>query len=122
MMRRVTASSSVGIESISMRRREAASSIRSIALSGKEAVLDVAIRQRRRRDDRGVLDADAVVHLVALLQSAENRDRVLDARLLHQHGLEAPLERGLSFLDVLAVLVQRRRADAVQFARAPAPA
>ena len=32
-----------------------------------------------------------------------------------QHLLEAPLERGV-LLDVLAVLVERRRADAVQLA------
>ena len=36
MMRRSTSSISVGIESISMRSREAASSIRSIALSGRK--------------------------------------------------------------------------------------
>ncbi len=40
---------------------------------------------------------------------------VLDARLVHQHLLEAPLERGV-LLDVLAVLVERGRADAVQLA------
>ena len=36
MMRRWTSSISVGTESISMRRREAASSIRSMALSGRK--------------------------------------------------------------------------------------
>ena len=36
MMRRSTSSISVGIESISMRSREAASSIRSMALSGRK--------------------------------------------------------------------------------------
>ena len=43
----------------------------------QEAVGDVAVRQRRRGDDRRVLDAHAVVHLVALLQAAQDRDRVL---------------------------------------------
>ena len=38
-----------------------------------------------------------------------------DARLVDQHLLEAALERGI-LLDVLAVFVERRRADAVQFA------
>ena len=33
----------------------------------------------------------------------------------HQHGLEAALERGVLF-DILAVFVERRRADAVQLA------
>ena len=43
------------------------------------------------------------------------RDRLLDVRLVHVDGLEAPLERGV-LLDVLAVLVQRRRADRVELA------
>ena len=56
-----------------------------------------------------------MVHFVALLQAAQDRDRVLDARLVDQHLLEAPLERRI-LLDVLAVFVERRRADAMQFA------
>ena len=55
------------------------------------------------------------MHFVALLQSAQNRDGVLHARLIHFHRLEAPFERGI-FFDVLAVLVERRRADGAQLA------
>ena len=84
-------------------------------LVGQEAVGDVAVRQHRRRHQRGVLDAHAVVHLVALAQPAQDRDGVLDRRLVDQHRLEAALERGV-LLDVLAVLVERGRADAVQLA------
>ncbi len=84
-------------------------------LVGQEAVRDVAMRQLRRRDDRGVGDFDAVVDLVALLQAAQDRDRRFDRRLVDQHFLEAPLERGILF-DVLAVFVECRRADAVQLA------
>ena len=36
-------------------------------------------------------------------------------RLVHQHFLEAALQRGV-LLDVLAVFVERGRADAMQFA------
>ena len=50
-------------------------------LVGELPAGDVAIREHRGRDERGVLDADAVVHLVALLQPAQDRDRVLDRRL-----------------------------------------
>ncbi len=81
----------------------------------QEAVGDVAVRERRGGDQRGVLDADAVVHLVALLQAAQDRDRVLDAGLAHEDGLEAPLEGGV-LLHVLAVLVERGGADAAQLA------
>ena len=81
----------------------------------QEAVGDVAIGQHGRRDQGRVLDAHAVVHLVALLQAAQDRDRVLDRRLIDQHRLEAPFQ-GRVLLDVLAVLVERGRADAVQLA------
>ena len=84
-------------------------------LVGQEAVGDVAVRQRGRRDERRVGDPDAVVDLVALAQAAQDRDRLLDRRLVDEDRLEAPLERGV-LLDVLAVLVERRRADRVQLA------
>ena len=84
-------------------------------LVGQEAVGDVAVRELGRGDDRRVGDLDAVVRLVLLLQAAQDRDRRLDARLADQDLLEAPLERGV-LLDVLAVFVERGRADAVQLA------
>jgi hypothetical protein len=84
-------------------------------LVGQEAVGDVARGQLGRGHDRRVGDLDAVVDLVALLQSSQDRDRRLDRRLADEHLLEAALERGV-LLDVLAVLVERRRADAMQLA------
>ena len=84
-------------------------------LVGQLAVGDVALRQHRGGDQRGILDANAVVHLVALFQPAQDRDRVLGARLAHHHGLEAPFECCI-LLDVLAVLIDGRGADTVQFA------
>ena len=56
-----------------------------------------------------------MVLLVALVDALEDLDRLLDARLLDQDRLEAPLESGVA-LDVLAVLVERGRADALQLA------
>ena len=53
--------------------------------------------------------------LITLLQAAQDRDRVLKVRLVDHDLLEATLERGILF-DVLAILGQRGRADAVQFA------
>ena len=84
-------------------------------LVGQEALGDVAVGQGGRGDERRVRDPDAVVDLVALAQAAQDRDRLLDRRLVHEHRLEAPLERGV-LLDVLAVLVERGRADGVQLA------
>ena len=81
----------------------------------QEAVADVAVRQGRRRDDRSIGDAHAVMHFVLLLQAAQDRDRVLDRWLADIHRLETPLERSILF-DVLAVFIERGRADAAQFA------
>ncbi|MNM52088.1 hypothetical protein D3C81_631600 [compost metagenome] len=76
---------------------------------------DVAVRQRRRRDDGRVGDLHAVVHRVALLQATQDRNGVFHRRFTHEHLLETALQRGILF-DVLAVFVQRGRADAMQFA------
>ena len=84
-------------------------------LVGQEAVGDVAVRQRRRRDQRRIGDAHLVVLLVFLLEAAQDRDRVLDAGLVDQDRLETPGQSRV-LLDMLAVFVERGRADAVQLA------
>ena len=84
-------------------------------LVGQEAVGDVAMRQGRRRDDRRIGDAHAVMLLVFVLQAAQDRDGILDRRLGHEHRLEASRQRGI-LLHVLLVFVERGGADAVQFA------
>ena len=56
-----------------------------------------------------------MVRLERVAQAAQDHDRLRDRRLRHQHRLEAPLERRV-LLDVLLVLVQRRRADEVELA------
>ncbi len=81
----------------------------------QKAVGDVAVRQRRGRHQRRIGDADAVVLLVLVLEPAQDRDGVLDSRLGDEHRLEAPGERRI-LLDVLLVLVERGRADAMQLA------
>jgi hypothetical protein len=73
------------------------------------------VGQARRGHQRGIADPDAVVDLVRLLQAAEDRDGLLDPGLAHVDLLEAPLE-GRVLLDVLAVFVERRGADATQLA------
>ena len=83
-------------------------------LVGQEAVGDVAVGEDGRGDERRVADLDAVVRLVALLQPTQDRDRVRDRGLADEDRLEAALERGV-LLDVLAVLVERRRAHRAQF-------
>src|SRR5213592_2185268 len=69
---------------------------------GDRFLPDVAVRERRGGDEGVVRDPDAVVHLVALLQTTQDRDGVLDRRLADVDRLEASLQRRV-LLDVLAV-------------------
>src|SRR6185503_7855537 len=62
-----------------------------------------------------VRDLAAVVSLVAVAEAAQDLDRVVDRRLVHANLLEAALESGVA-LEVLAVLVERRRADRLHLA------
>ena len=71
--------------------------------------------ERGGGDDRRVGDAHAVVDFVALFQAAQDGNGILDRRLIDKHRLEATLQGGV-LLDVLAVFIQRRRADGMQLA------
>ena len=82
---------------------------------GQEPVRDVAVGQDGGGHQRAILDLHPVMELVTLAQTAQDADRVLDGRLADHDGLEPPLERGV-LLDVLPVLVERRRADGVKLA------
>ena len=82
-------------------------------LIGQMAVLDVPVGQLRGRRERVVGNLAAVMRLVAVAQPAQDLNRVVDRRLLDPDLLEAPLERCVT-LEVLAVLVERRRADGLQ--------
>ena len=84
-------------------------------LVGQMAVRDVADRQVGGSAHGGVVDRDLVVLLVALADPEQDLDRLLERRLLDHDRLEPPLEGGVA-LDVLAVLVERRRADALELA------
>ena len=76
---------------------------------------NIAVREPRRRHQGTVADADPVVDLVAFLQAAQDRHRVVHGRLAHHHRLKPTLQR-LVLLDALAVFVERRGADAAQIA------
>ncbi len=81
----------------------------------QETVGDVAMGEGGGGDQGGVLDADAVMDLVAFLEAAQDGDGFLDARFVDENGLETAFQGGV-FFDVLAVFVQRGGADAAQFA------
>ena len=85
-------------------------------LVGQEPVGDVTIRQRRRGDKRAIGDPHTVMQFVFILNSAQDRDRVLNRRFAHEDRLKPPRQRRV-FFHMLAIFVQRGRADAMQ--RAP---
>ena len=84
-------------------------------LVGQETVGDVAIGEVGSCHERAIGDMHAVEDLVLLLQATQDRNGVLDGRLAHHNGLETTGERRVLF-DVLAVLVERGRADRMQVA------
>ena len=84
-------------------------------LVGQEPLGDVAVREGRGREEGGVLDAHAMVDLVALLEATEDADGLVDAGLAHVDGLEASLQGGV-LLDVLLVLAEGGGAHAAQLA------
>ena len=84
-------------------------------LVGQEAVGDIAVGERCGGNQGVVLNLHAVEHFVALLEAAQDGNRVLNGRLAHHDRLETTLQSGV-LLDILAVFIQRRRTDAVQLA------
>ena len=83
-------------------------------LVGQEPVGDVPVGKDRGGDQSIVLYTYAVVDLVAVLDATEDGNGVLNRRFRCENGLE-PSFQGLVLLDVLAVLVQRRGSDGMQF-------
>ena len=77
------------------------------------AIGDVAIREAGRGHDGAIGNRHPVVELVALLQPPQDQGALLQARLLDQDLLEAPVERRV-LLNGAAVLLRGRRADATQ--------
>ena len=84
-------------------------------LVGQEAVGDVAIGEVGSCHERAIGDMHTVEDLVLLLEATQDRNGVLDGRLGDHHGLETTGERRV-LLDVLAVFVERGRANRVQVA------
>ena len=84
-------------------------------LVGQLPIGDVAVRQARGCLQGTVGDRDPVVRLVAVAQALEDLHGVLDVGGRDLDRCEAALKRGV-LLDVLAVLVQGRGTDGLQFA------
>src|SRR6266851_1309395 len=81
----------------------------------QEPVTDIAVRHLRRGDKRAISDRHPVMSLIAATQALEDLDGVRDRRLGQLDRLE-PARKRRVLLQVLAVLIQRGRADGLQLA------
>ena len=84
---------------------------------GQKTAGDVTLGKFDRSFERFVGKLGFVMRFVFRAQTFQNLDRLIDGRGIDLHRLEAALERSV-LLDVLAILVHRRRADALQLAAA----
>ena len=98
-----------------MRIRAPASSIRSIALSGRNRSEMYRSASVAAATSAASVMRHPVVRLVPVAQALEDLDGVRQRRLTDLDRLEPALERGV-LLEVLAVLVERGRADGLQLA------
>ena len=80
----------------------------------QEAVGDVPMAQNRGRDQGRVLDPDAVMHLVLLLEAPEDRNALFYCRLTDDDRLKPSFQSRI-LLDPLPILVQRGGTDAAEF-------
>ena len=82
-------------------------------LVGQKPPADIAVRQLGRRHQGAISDTHPVVQLVFFLQTAQDRNGVLNTRFFDHHRLEAPRQGGVLF-HIFAVFIQRGRANAMQ--------
>ena len=82
-------------------------------LVGQLAVGDVTVTETHRRFQRVFRDGHPMVGLVAGFQRVEDVQGLFRRGFLHVHRLE-PAGQCRVALDVLAILIQRRRADGLQ--------
>ena len=80
----------------------------------QEPVRDIAFGKRGGGHQGAIGDAHTMMELIFLLDPAQDRDRVFDARLFDKYGLEAPLQGGVLF-DMFAIFIESRCADAMEF-------
>ena len=83
-------------------------------LIGQEAIQDVPLGEHHSPLHHKVAHLYTVVVLVVFLNAPQHLDGVLNGRLSHLHGLEAPLQRSILF-NVLAVLVKGRSTNDLNF-------
>ena len=84
-------------------------------LVGQKSIGEVAVGKHRGAHQCVVLNSHTVVHLVALLQPAQDRNGVFDGGLTHVHLLESAFECSVLF-DMGPVFVERCCANHAELA------
>ena len=81
----------------------------------QETVGDITVGEGSGSYEGGVRDFHTVKYLITLFQTTQDRNGIFHRRLIHHNRLETTLQRRI-LLNVLTVLIQSGRADAVQLA------
>ncbi len=79
------------------------------------SVGDIAVSQPSGSHQGLICKMDFVMRLIAVTQALQHQDSIVHARFFDVDWGETAFQRGV-FLDVLVELIQRGRADALQFA------
>ena len=81
----------------------------------QKPICNIPIGQCRGCHQSIIVDAHTVVYFVAFFQSAQDRDRILYSRFIHQDWLETPLKSRILF-NILTIFIKCCRADTVKLA------
>ena len=85
------------------------------SLIRQETVINITVTQNSSSYQRRVFDPYTVMHFITLFQTTQDRNRILNTRLLDHYRLETPFQSAV-FFDILTVFIQRRCADTAQLA------
>ena len=81
---------------------------------GQEPVRNIAVGKRCGGHQSGITDTHTMMIFIAFLQSAQDGDGRLHTRFFHHDRLETAFQSRILF-HMLAVFIQRSRADTAQF-------
>ena len=81
---------------------------------GQKSVGNISLAEVDSRNNGAIGDVNAVMDLVSLFDTAQNRDGILRRRFVDENGLESSFERRIFFDD--AILFERRRAHTTELA------
>ena len=85
------------------------------SLIRQKTVIDIAVRKHSSSNQGSVFNTHAMMYLITLAQTTQNRNSILNTRLFYHNRLETTLQSTVLF-NIFAVLVQCRCTNAAQLA------